>query len=81
LQEDIGTNPSVTIDTSIPKTAPDRADLETKVHLLEHLEVEFQNSEDVTPPVSITAESIPSLTPKVFYEPDYLPLPPRLISI
>ena len=63
LQEDIRTDPSVMVDTSIPKATPARADPETEVHLLEHLEVEFQNSEGVTPLVSITAEEIPSSAP------------------
>lgn len=81
LQEDVRIDPSVMLDTSIPETAPSRANLETEVHLLEHLEVEFQNSKGVTPPVSVTAEAIPSSAPEIFYGPDGLPLPPGLISI
>ena len=44
LQEDIRTDPSVMVDTSIPEIAPSRVDPEIEVHLPEHLEVEFQNS-------------------------------------
>jgi len=81
LQEDIRIDPSVIVDTSIPETTPSRGDPETEVHLPEHLEVEFQNSEGVTPPISVTAKAIPSSAPKIFYRPDGLPLPSRLISI
>ena len=69
LQEDIRTDPSVTVDTYILETTPSRVDPETEVHLPEHLEVEFQNSKGITPPVSVTIEAIPSSAP------------PRLISI
>jgi len=41
LQEDIRTDPSVTVDTSIPETTPNRADPEIEIHLLEHLEFAF----------------------------------------
>lgn len=102
LQEDIRTDPSVTVDTSVPETPPSRVDLEpisvqieatfelvvvqeppfeTKVHLPEHLYVEFQYLEGVTPSVSVTAEAIPSSAPEIIYGPDGLPLPPGLIAI
>ena len=81
LQEDIRIDPSVTVNTSIPKLAPSKYDPETKVHLPKHLEVEFQNLECVTPPVSITVEVIPSSALEIFYGPDGLPLPSRLVVI
>ena len=64
LQEEIRTDPSVMVNTSIPKPAPSRA-----------------NSEGVTPPVSTTVEVIPSLALEIFYRPNGLSLPPRLIAI
>lgn len=81
LQEDIRTDPIVTVNTSISEIAPARADPEIEVHLPEHLEVEFQNSEGVNPLVSVIARAIPSSAPEIFYGPDSLPLPPRLIAI
>ena len=63
-QEDIRTDPSVTVNTSIPEPAPSRAD-----------------SEGVSPPTSVVVESTPSSAPEIFYGPDGLPLPPRLIAI
>ncbi|CAA2990674.1 Hypothetical predicted protein, partial [Olea europaea subsp. europaea] len=59
-QEDIITNPSVTVGTSIPKTAPSRVEPGTEIHLPEHLEVEFQNSKGVAPLISVTTEAITS---------------------
>ena len=64
LQEDIRTDPSVTVNTSIAEPTPSRVD-----------------SEGVTPPTSVTVESIPSSAPEIFYGPDGLPLPPGLIAI
>lgn len=64
LQEDIGTDLNVTVNTSIPEPAPSRIDLE-----------------GVTPLASVAAESIPSSTPEIFYRPNGLLLPPRLIAI
>ena len=64
LQEEIRTDPSVMVNTSILEPAPSRVD-----------------SKGVTPPASVAAESIPSPTPEIFYEPDGLPLPPGLITI
>lgn len=81
ITQDIRTDPSVTVGTSIPETSLARADLETEVPLPENLEVEFENSEGVTPLVFFTAKSIPSSTPEIFYGPDGLPLPPGLIVI
>lgn len=102
LQEDITTDPSVTIDTSVPERTPSRVDIEpisvqtkatfepvvvqeppfeTEVHLPEHLDVKFQYSEGVSPPVSVTAEAIPSSAPEIFYRHDGRPLPPGLIAI
>lgn len=81
LQDDIRTDPSVTVDTSILEVAPPRTDPETDVHLSEHLEFEFQNSEGVTPPVFVTAEATLSSAREIFYRPDGLPLPPGLIAI
>ena len=81
LQEDIKTNPSVMVDTSIPETNPSRVGLETEVHLPKHLEVEFQTLEGVTPLVSVTVEAIPSSALEIFYRPNGLPLRPRLIAI
>lgn len=54
---------------------------ETKFHLPEHLDVEFEYSEGVTPPVSVTTETIPSSAPEIFYRPYDLPLPIGLIAI
>jgi len=39
------------------------------------------DSEGVIPQTSVVTESIPSSAPKIFYEPDGLPLPPGLIAI
>ena len=80
LQEDIRTDPSVTVDTFIPETTPSRVEPETEVHLPKHLEVEFYNSEGATPLVSITTEAIPSSAPEIFYGPDGQPLPPGLVA-
>lgn len=63
-QEDIRTNPSVTVNASIPESAPSTVD-----------------SEGVTPPATVATKSIPSLAPEIFYGPNGLPLPPRLIAI
>lgn len=38
-------------------------------------------SEGITPPTSVTAESVPSSAPEIFYRPDDLPLPPGMIAI
>ena len=43
LQEDIRTDHSVIVDTSIPEADPPRTNPKLEVHLPEHLEVEFQN--------------------------------------
>ena len=64
LQEDIRTDPSVIVNTSILEPAPYSID-----------------SEGVTPPASVTAESITSLALEIFYEPNGLPLPLGLIAI
>ena len=81
LQEDIRNNPSAMVDTSIPETTPPRTNVETEIRLPEHLEVEFQNSEGVTPLVSVTTGAKLSSAPEIFYGPDGLPLPPGLIAI
>ena len=69
------------VDTSIPEATPPRTDLETEVHLPEHIEVGLQNSEGVTPPVSVTTEATLSSAPEIFNGPNGLPLPPGLIAI
>lgn len=69
------------IGTSIPETAPSRVEPDTEIHLPEHLEVEFQNLEGVSPLVSVTAKAIHSSSPEIFYGPESLSLPPRLIAL
>ena len=39
------------------------------------------DSEGVTPPTIVATEIVPSLAQKIFYGPEDLPLPPRLIAI
>ena len=39
------------------------------------------DSEGVTPKASVAAEPIPSSATEIFYRPDGLPLPPRLIAV